>query len=229
MKIVGIIGGVSWHSTKQMYEYINTRVAEKRGGHNCAKLVLINVNLEEILRAPDSVEKGNIIVDAAVRAERAGAEFIALGSNGLHQYASRIEKAVNIPLIHIADVTADAIIQSGYQRAGLIGVRETMEEGFYKDRLERKGIHVSIPETEERNFIDEVLFEETGVGIVKESSKKAFYKIAEELVSRKDAQCVILGCTEIEMLMKQEKTKIPLFDTTVLYAEKIAQICCEDE
>ncbi len=228
MKIGGIIGGVSWHSTKQMYEYINARVAEKKGEHNCAELVLINVNLQEILDAPDNEKKGNIIVDAAVRAEKAGAEFIALGSNGLHQYAARIEQAVQIPLLHIADVTADAIICSGYQRAGLLGVKETMEESFYKKRLKEKGIQVSIPEKKERDFIDKVLFEETGVGIVKESSQKAFYEIAEELVKQKGVQCIILGCTEIEMLMNQEEISIPLFDTTLLYAEKIAQICCED-
>ena len=214
LKVGGIIGGVSWHSTKQLYEYINARVAEEKGGHNCAKLVLINVNLQDILDAADADAKG--------------ADFIALGSNGLHQYAERVEKAIRIPFIHIADVTADAITAAGYQTVGLLGVKETMEQGFYKDRLIKRGLRVLIPEQPERDFIDTVLFEETGVGIVKEPSKQAFYRIAEKL-AQNGAECIILGCTEIEMLMKQEETNMPLFDTTALYAEKIAQLCCSDQ
>ena len=117
---------------------------------------------------------------------------------------------------------------AGYQTVGLLGVKETMEQGFYKDRLVRRGLRVLIPEQPERDFINTVLFEETGVGIVKESSKQAFYRIAEQL-AQNGAECIILGCTEIEMLMKQEETNIPLFDTTALYAEKIAQLCCSDQ
>lgn len=177
LKVGGIIGGVSWHSTKQLYEYINARVAEEKGGHNCAKLVLINVNLQDILDAPDADAKGAVLVDAAIRAEKAGADFVALGSNGLHQYAERVEKAIRIPFIHIADVTADAIMAAGYQTVGLLGVKETMEQGFYKDRLAKRGLRVLIPEQPERDFINTVLFEETGVGIVKESSKQAFYRM----------------------------------------------------
>lgn len=228
LKVGGIICGVSWHSTKQLYEYINARVAEEKGGHNCAKLVLINVNLQDILDAPDADAKGAVIVDAAIRAEKAGADFVALGSNGLHQYAERVEKAIRIPFIHIADVTADAITAAGYQTVGLLGVKETMEQGFYKDRLAKRGLRVLIPERPERDFINTVLFEETGVGIVKESSKQAFYRIAGQL-AQNGAECIILGCTEIEMLMKQEETNMPLFDTTALYAEKIAQLCCSDQ
>lgn len=228
LKVGGIIGGVSWHSTKQLYEYINAKVAEEKGGHNCAKLVLINVNLQDILDAPDADAKGAVIVDAAIRAEKAGADFVALSSNGLHQYAERVEKATRIPFIHIADVTADAITAAGYQTVGLLGVKETMEQGFYKDRLAKRGLRVLIPEQPERDFINTVLFEETGVGIVKESSKRAFYRIAGQL-AQNGAECIILGCTEIEMLMKQEETNMPLFDTTALYAEKIAQLCCSDQ
>ena len=122
MKIAGIIGGVSWHSTKLLYEYVNTRVAQEKGGLNCARMVMINVNLQEIVQAGNSKEKENIIVDAALRAERAGAEFITLCSNGLHQYAQCIENAVNIPFIHIADVTADAILTASYSLSYKIGM-----------------------------------------------------------------------------------------------------------
>lgn len=122
MKIAGIIGGVSWHSTKLLYEYVNTRVAQEKGGLNCARMVMINVNLQEIVQAGNSKEKENIIVDAALRAERAGAEFITLCSNGLHQYAQCIENAVNIPFVHIADVTADAILTASYSLSYKIGM-----------------------------------------------------------------------------------------------------------
>ena len=158
--------------------------------------MLINVNLQDILDAPDADAKGAVIVDAAICAEKAGADFVALGSNGLHQYAERVEKAIRIPFIHIADVTADSIMAAGYQTVGLLGVKETMEQGFYKDRLVRRGLRVLIPEQPERDFINTVLFEETGVGIVKESSKQAFYRIAEQL-AQNGAECIILGCTEI--------------------------------
>lgn len=227
MKIAGIIGGVSWHSTKLLYEYVNTRVAQEKGGLNCARMVMINVNLQEIVQAGNSKEKENIIVDAALRAERAGAEFITLCSNGLHQYAQCIENAVNIPFIHIADVTADAIVSAGYQRVGLLGVKETMEQDFYKARLEKRGLQISIPEKKERDFIEKVLFNETGIGIVKKSSQEAFGQIIQKLVEQSRVQSVILGCTEIEMLVKNYKN-VPLFNTTTIYADRIAQLCCED-
>lgn len=228
MKTGGIIGGVSWHSTKQLYEYVNAGVAKALGRHNCARMVLINVNLEDILQAKDDSAKAAILADAAQRAEKAGASFVALGSNGLHQYADIIQQAIHIPFLHIAEVTADAIQRAGYHTAGLLGVRETMEQGFYKDRLADHGLQVLIPDAEERAFIDNVLLQETGVGIVKEASRQAFYTIAQRLADR-GAQCIILGCTEIGMLMQQEETDLPLFDTTVLYAQRITQLCCEEE
>lgn len=223
MKIGGIIGGVSWHSTKQIYEFVNTKVAAQKGRHNCAELVLVNVNLENILNAESDAEKGNILVQAAKRIEKAGGDFVALGSNGLHQYASYIENAIHIPFIHIADVTADVILRAGHQAVGLLGVKETMELDFYKSRLIKKGLHVLIPEEKDRNYIDHVLFQETGVGVVREESREGFYAISKKLVER-GAECIILGCTEIDMLMDQEHSEVPLYDTTLLYSEKIADL-----
>lgn len=225
MKIGGMIGGVSWHSTKQIYEWVNASVNMNMGRHNCAELVLVNVNLEDVLCAIDGQAKGAILAEAAVRLEKAGASFVSLCSNGLHQYAEYIEEAVDIPFIHIADVTADVIIQAGFQTVGLLGVKETMEQPFYKNRLNQKGLRVLIPEESERNDIDRILFQETCFGVVKETSKQIFYNISRELITQ-GAECIILGCTEIDMLMEPGHLPVPLFDTTRLYAQKIAQMCC---
>ena len=227
MKTAGIIGGVSWHSSMQMYEQINRHVAERLGGLNCAKLVMVNVNLNDIIQAPTPAEKGAVLHAAAIQAERAGASFLAIGSNGLHQYANIFLKDIGIPFVHIADATADAIAAAGYKKVGLVGVRETMEKSFYKGRLTCRGFDVLVPNEQTREYIDHVLFHETGVGVVNPESSRRFYQIAEELVSR-GAECVILGCTEIGMLMQQEHTEIPLFDTTLIHAETIANLCMED-
>lgn len=228
MKTAGIIGGVSWHSSMQLYEYINQYAAETLGGLNCAKIILFNVNLNDIIQAKTFEEKGAILADAAKRIEAAGGDFLAICSNGLHQYADVFTADLKIPFIHIADATADAIIKKGYKSVGLLGVKSTMEADFYKSRLFKKGLSVIIPPEADRDFIEDVLFKETGVGIVKPESSLRFYQISEELV-KEGAECIILGCTEIGMLMKQEDTDIPLFDTTKIHAETIAKLCLSNE
>ncbi|MCI9639350.1 MAG: amino acid racemase [Emergencia sp.] len=227
MKRAGLIGGVSWHSTMDIYRDVNQYVASEKGENNCAKLILDNLNLSDILNAEKRTSKEDIITASAKRLQLAGADFIALCSNGLHQFADEITQAVNIPFIHIAESTADEILRNGYRKVGLLGVLETMEQSFYKEKLIKKGLSVLIPEKEERVFIDRVLFEETGKGIVKEQSSKKFYEISESLAAR-GADCVILGCTEIGMLMQQEYTNIPLFDTAKIHAETIGRLCCLD-
>lgn len=224
MKIGGLIGGVSWHSTNEIYEAVNNRVNSIMGDSNCAKLIVVNVNLQEILDADSKEKQASILAGAAERIELAGGDFVALCSNGLHMYAEDIQKTVNIPLIHIADVTADAIKRAGFSRAGLIGVRETMEEGFYRNILSKNGIESIIPGEEDRAYIDNILFSETCHGIIREESCRRFYEIADDLMVS-GAECVIMGCTEVGMLMKQADTKIPLFDTATLHAERIAELC----
>ena len=162
MKRAGLIGGVSWHSTMDIYREINQFVASEKGENNCAELILDNLNLNDILNAENRASKEKILIDAASRLQLAGAEFIALCSNGLHQFAGEIAQAINIPFIHIAESTADEIVRNGYRKVGLLGVLETMEQSFYKEKLIKKGLYVLIPEKEERIFIDRVLFEETG-------------------------------------------------------------------
>lgn len=226
MGVVGLIGGTSWHSTVEIYQQVNAYVAEKMGGLHCAKLVVVNVDLDEIVSAKEPSAKAAVLQEAARSIERAGADCLALCSNGLHQFAEQIKTSVSIPFVHIAEVTAEAAIAAGFHTVGLLGVKELMEEDFYAGVLRRKGLRVLVPCEEEREYIDHVLFTETGVGVVKEESSRAFYRIAEELAA-KGAACIILGCTEIGMLMQQEHTEIPLLDTTRIFAQTIGELCCE--
>ncbi len=227
MKIAGIIGGTSWHSTVDMYRYINQTVSDTLGGYHNARLLVANVDLQNILDQNTPAGKAGVLVEAAKRLEAGGADFVVICSNGLHEYAPMIERAVGIPLLHIADSTADVITAAGKVRIGLMGVKETMERDFYKKRLTDRGIEVLIPDEAQRDFIEKVLWEETNFGIVNPESVRAFEAIARSLMDR-GAQGVILGCTEIGMLLKQENTDIPLFDTTIIHADAIARRCMEE-
>lgn len=227
MKIAGIIGGTSWHSTVDMYRYINQTVSDTLGGYHNARLLVANVDLQNILDQNTPAGKGGVLVEAAKRLEAGGADFVVICSNGLHEYAPMIERAVGIPLLHIADSTADVITAAGKVRIGLMGVKETMVRDFYKKRLTDRGIEVLIPDEAQRDFIEKVLWEETNFGIVNPESVRAFEAIARSLMDR-GAQGVILGCTEIGMLLKQENTDIPLFDTTIIHADAIARRCMEE-
>lgn len=227
MKIAGIIGGTSWHSTVDMYRYINQTVSDTLGGYHNARLLVANVDLQNILDQNTPAGKGGVLVEAAKRLEAGGADFVVICSNGLHEYAPMIERAVGIPLLHIADSTADVVTAAGEVRIGLMGVKETMERDFYKKRLTDRGIEVLIPDEAQRDFIEKVLWEETNFGIVNPESVRAFEAIARSLMDR-GAQGVILGCTEIGMLLKQENTDIPLFDTTIIHADAIARRCMEE-
>ena len=198
MKTAGIIGGTSWHSTLDMYRYVNQKVSDTMGGYHSARLLVASIDLQDILDQNTPAGKGGVLVGAAKQLEAGGADFVVICSNGLHEYAPMIEQAVRIPLLHIADSTADVIEQAGKFRIGLMGVKETMERDFYKSRLTGRGIEV-----------------------------KAFEEIAQSLIDR-GAQGVILGCTEIGMLLKQENTDIPLFDTTIIHSDAIARRCMEE-
>lgn len=225
MKTIGMIGGLSWHSSLQMYEYINQYIADRLGQYNCAKMVLANVNLQEVFITRRE-EQEQVLLEGARQIEAAGCDFYIICSNTMHKHAPYLQARVKTPLLHIADATADEILSKGIRRIGLMGTRITMEEDFYRGRLEEKGLSVIIPSEEDRNFIDQVLYEETGFGIVKESSARRFYQIAEALTGQ-GAEGVILGCTEIGLLMQQEHTDIPLFDTTIIHGETAARMAIE--
>ena len=221
MKTIGMIGGLSW----QMYEYINNYIAAALGEYNCAKMVLANVNLQDVFITRKDEQK-QVLLEGARQIEAAGCDFYIICSNTMHKHAPFLQSHIKTPLLHIADATADAILAKGISCIGLMGTRITMEEDFYRGRLEAKGLEVVTPEEKDRAFIDKVLFEETGFGIVKEESSKEFYRIAEKLTAS-GAEGVILGCTEIGMLMQQEHTEIPLFDTTIIHGETAAKMAIE--
>ncbi len=225
MKTIGMIGGLSWHSSLQMYEYINNYIAAALGEYNCAKMVLANVNLQDVFITRKD-EQEQVLLEGARQIEAAGCDFYIICSNTMHKHAPFLQSHIKTPLLHIADATADAILAKGISCIGLMGTRITMEEDFYRGRLEAKGLKVVTPEEKDRAFIDKVLFEETGFGIVKEESSKEFYRIAEKLTAS-GAEGVILGCTEIGMLMQQEHTEIPLFDTTIIHGETAAKMAIE--
>lgn len=227
MKTIGIIGGLSWHSSLQMYEYINRYVAEHLGEYNCAKLVLANVNLQEVFVTRKN-EQELVLLEGAKQLEAAGCDFYMICSNTMHKHVPFLEQHIKMPNLHIADATADEILAQGKKTIGLMGTRITMESDFYRGRLQERGLEVLIPDEKDRAYIDHVLMTETGVGIVKEESARRFYEIAQRLVED-GAEGVILGCTEIGMLMQQEHTAIPLFDTTIIHAETAARMAIAED
>jgi aspartate racemase len=226
MKTIGLIGGMSWESTLEYYRIINETVNKKLGEFHSARIILYSVELDEIIRLQNQgnwKEIAKLITKVASKIKNEGADFIAICSNTTHKVAENIQKIINLPLLHIADLTAEQITKQGLRTVGLLGTRFTMEEDFYKGRLVDKfGLKVLIPSKNERDFVDNVIFNELCFGIKKESSKKMFLKIIKNLFDS-GAEGVILGCTEIPLLINVADTKIPLFDTTKIHAEGIAK------
>lgn len=225
MKTVGLIGGMSWESTALYYRQINLAVQQRQGGLHSAKLVLLSVDFHEIevlQRAGDWASAGEILANAARSLEAAGADFLLLCTNTMHIVAPAIEAAVHIPLLHIADPTAKAIQQAGHTRIGLLGTRFTMEQNFYIDRLRQQGLEVLLPDQEDRDTVHRIIFEELCLGQIIESSRQHYRRIMAKLVAQ-GAQAIILGCTEITLLVGAEDASVPLFDTTALHANAAAE------
>jgi aspartate racemase len=222
MKTIGLIGGMSWESTLHYYRIINEEVKRKLGGFHSAKCVLVSVDFEEIERLQREgrwEEMGIILNEAAKSLERAGAEFFILCTNTMHKVAEPIQRDVNIPFLHIADATAKQIKQQNISTVGLLGTKYTMGQEFYKSKLESNGIHVLVPQEQERNVIHQVIFDELVQGIVNETSRNAYKNIIKNLTER-GAEGIILGCTEIGILVRQEDSSVPLFDTTLIHAQE---------
>lgn len=220
MKTIGLIGGMSWESTALYYRQINLAVQQRLGGLHSAKLVLLSVDfhaIEVLQRAGDWAAAGALLADAARSLEAAGADFLLLGTNTMHIVAPAIEAAVHIPLLHIADPTAQAIQQAGLTRIGLLGTRFTMEQSFYIDRLRQQGLEVLLPVPAERDTVHRIIFEELCLGQVLDSSRQAYRSIMAGLVDQ-GAQAIILGCTEITLLVGAADASVPLFDTTAIHA-----------
>jgi len=225
MKTIGMIGGMSWESTLPYYRHVNEAIKARLGGLHSARLVLYSLDfheIEQLQRSGDWQRAGALLGEAAVSLERAGAEFLVLCTNTMHKVADAIEQAVGIPLLHIADPTAEAIRAAGLQRVGLLGTRFTMEQPFYRERLEnRHGIQVLVPDEADRLLVHRVIYEELCLGTVREESRQAYREVIARLVAQ-GAQAVILGCTEIGLLVGDADAAVPLFDTTLLHARAAA-------
>jgi len=221
MKTIGLLGGMSWHSTALYYELINEGVQQQLGGLHSAKILMASVDfaeIEKLQRSGDWDRAGTILADLTRKLERAGADFIVIGTNTMHISAAAIEQAVNIPLLHIADATADALLKQGHKTCGLLGTRFTMQMDYYKSRLVNKGLSVLVPEEQDIDRVNEVIFDELCYGNIQQSSRSDYLDIIDQL-SNKGAECVIEGCTEITLLVKQSDTAIKLFDTTAIHAQ----------
>ncbi len=222
MKTIGLIGGMSWESSIEYYRLVNEGVHQKLGGLHSARSIMLSVDFAEVeaLQVENRWEEAGQRMAAAARSlELGGADFVVLCTNTMHKLASEIEASIHIPFLHIADATAQCVRAAGLQRVGLLGTRYTMEEGFYKDRLvENYGLEVLIPTAEERKFVHRVIFDELVLGIINPASKAAYARVIAGLVQR-GAEGIILGCTEIGLLVEPADSPVGLFDTTRIHAE----------
>ncbi|MBO4911019.1 MAG: aspartate/glutamate racemase family protein [Lachnospiraceae bacterium] len=229
MKTIGLIGGMSWESTIPYYRIINEEVKEKLGGLHSAKIILYSVEFDEIEKCQSSGEwekSGEILGNAAKGIENAGADFILICTNTMHKVAPQIASMINIPIIHIADATADELEKRNIKTVGLLGTKYTMTQDFYKQRLIDRGIKVVIPDEEDIETVNSVIFDELCVGKIEDSSREKYKKIIKTLAD-KGAEGAILGCTEIGLLISQMDVDIPVFDTTVIHAKRAAELSME--
>lgn len=225
MKTIGLIGGMSWQSTIPYYRLINEAVAKALGGFHSAKIVLWSVDFAELeprMRTGRWDEIGAQLAAAAQGLERAGADVLVLGTNTMHIVADELQAAIAIPLIHIVDATAAAIREAGPRTVGLLGTRFTMEKEFYRNRLESNGLAALIPNDADRDEVHRVIFEELVQGRIVDASRDAYRRVIGELVAR-GAEAIVLGCTEIGLLIDQSDSPVPVFDTTVIHAEAAAR------
>jgi aspartate racemase len=221
MKTIGLIGGMSWESSIEYYRIINETAKEKLGGLHSAKSLMITVDFAEIEKLQHENrwdDAAQILIKCAQDLERGGADCIVLCTNTMHKLANQISASVSIPFLHIADATAEKIVSEGINKIGLLGTRFTMEHDFYKKRLiEDFGLAVLIPNETDRNIVHRVIYEELVQGKIIDASREEYKRIMESLITQ-GAQGIILGCTEIELLVKQQDSRVPLFPTTKIHA-----------
>ncbi|GKU77830.1 aspartate/glutamate racemase family protein [Paenibacillus sp. L3-i20] len=220
MKVIGLIGGMSWESTVKYYQIINEEVKRRLGGLHSVKCLLYSVDFAEIARYQaegDWEGAGKLLGEVALSLEKGGADFIVICTNTMHNVIEYIEEKISIPILHIADATADQINQAGISAVGLLGTKYTMEQDFYKSRIESAGIHVLVPGIEDRETVNKIIYDELCLGKIEQSSRDYYKRVIGRLVER-GAEGIILGCTEIGLLITQEDSEVPLFDTTVIHA-----------
>lgn len=220
MKTMGLIGGMSWESSALYYRLINEKVKQQLGGLHSAKCILFSVDFQEIEHYQANGQwqnAGQILGEAALSLQKAGADFIVICTNTMHKVIDMIEARITIPILHIADATALQIQQAGIQSIALLGTKYTMEQDFYKKRIEQFGIDVIVPNEEERTVVNRIIYEELCLGRIEAASKERYLQVIDNLM-KAGAQGIILGCTEIGLLIKQDDVPIPVFDTTVIHA-----------
>lgn len=226
MKTAGLLGGMSWESTAGYYKAINEGIKQRLGGLNSAQMAMFSVNFDTIERlqhAGDWDGAAAVLVEAAQKVEAAGADFLLICTNTMHKVAEQIGQGIRIPVLHIVDATAEVLVASGVKTVGLLGTAFTMEQDFYKGRLQEKyGLEVLVPDVADRQMVHAVIYNELCVGVVNPASRAEFVRIIDAL-ARQGAQAVILGCTEIAMLVRQADTVVPLFDTTQIHADKAVE------
>lgn len=221
MKTIGLIGGMSWESSAEYYRLINELVRRRLGGLHSAKCLLHSLDfaeIEELQVAGEWQSAGEILAEAARGLQAAGADLLLICTNTMHKVAGQVEAAVSVPLLHLADATADAVRAAGIGRVGLLGTAFTMEQAFYRDRLAGHGLDVLTPDGEGRALVHRVIYEELCLGVVREESRAAYQDVIGKLVAA-GAEGVVLGCTEIELLIRDEDSPVPVFPTTRLHAE----------
>ncbi|MGQ7247987.1 aspartate/glutamate racemase family protein [Halomonas sp. V046] len=226
MKTIGLLGGMSWESTVSYYQVINRQVATALGGHHSAKVALISVDFAEIEAFQHQgrwEDAAAMLAEAAGRVQDAGADMLVICTNTMHKVARQIEKAIDIPLLHIADATADALIADGVKRVGLLGTCFTMEQAFYRERLEAYAIEVLVPDQEGRERVHRIIYDELCLGRLEPESRRVLLDAIDALKAQ-GAEAVILGCTEIALLVAQDDTQVPLYDTTRIHAERAVEI-----
>lgn len=225
MKTIGLIGGMSWQSTIPYYRILNESIRDTLGGFHSARIVLYSVDFAdiELLQRHGRWDESAVQLTNVARAlETAGADFLVIGTNTMHIVADQIAANIGIPLLHVADATAEAVLASGAQTVGLLGTRFTMEKDFYRHRLESHGLRVLIPEQTDRDELHRVIFEELVLGRINPDSRASYRRIVADLVTA-GAQAIIFGCTEIGLLIDQSDSAVPVFDTTTIHAQAAAR------
>lgn len=232
MKTIGLLGGMSWESTELYYRWINEGIKARLGGLHSAKIAMVSVDFQEIevlQHAGDWDRAGEALAEAARQVAAAGADFLLICTNTMHKVAPQIEAAIDIPILHLADATAARIKAQGIKRVGLLGTNFTMEQDFYRGRLtDKHGLEVLVPSPEDRQIIHRIIYDELVLGEVKESSRQAYLTIMDKLRDQ-GAEAIIEGCTEIVLLVQQQHTDIPLFDTTAIHAEAAVEMAVPHE
>ncbi|MBL8687388.1 MAG: aspartate/glutamate racemase family protein [Alphaproteobacteria bacterium] len=226
MKTIGLIGGMSWESSSEYYRLINQQIRLKLGGLHSAKIIMISLDfaeIEKLQREGKWQEAGNILISAAQKIEKGGADFLLLCTNTMHKLADEVQAKITIPLLHIADVTAQTIQQQKIRHVGLLGTKFTMEQDFYRKRLiDRFGIKVTIPDQDDRQVIHDIIYQELCLGQIQSKSRQQYKNIINKLIAN-GAAAIILGCTEIMLLIKPSDVSVPLFNTTEIHVKSAVE------